>query len=283
MGYRVCSLNVRRSIRGDIKDRMFYAFMNKMIRYEGIDIFAFQEAKNINFIQNLLRNLPYGMKSEPKWKGEAISNNELAFVWNSERIEECSRRKSPIALNQFQKYFKAGAEHMARPPVYGRFRPIDYEQNFEFRFVNVHLYHGGDDSKKSENIRKEECNIVNGEIYKIINKPPQGKDGNFNTIFTIVMGDYNLDCNTCSGLGLAHVHTFQDKKTTLRPPKPDYNNSELGYKNSYDHFSYDKDSSVPHKPSRIDAVNRAMYFKGDFQSYWDEVSDHVPIKIELLR
>ncbi|MCL1995026.1 MAG: hypothetical protein FWG63_02380 [Defluviitaleaceae bacterium] len=277
MGYRICSLNVRRSIRGDEKDRMFYAFINKMIRYEGIDIFAFQEAKNINFIRNLKRNLQPGA-----WEGEAIYNNELAFIWNKYRVEECSRRKNPIALDEFKRYFNAGAEHMERPPVYGRFRPVD-NQNIEFRFVNVHLYHGGDDSGQSIDRRKEECDIVNGKIYKTIDKPPQGKDGNFNTIFTMVMGDYNLDCITCNSIGLENVHTFQDENTTLRTPKPEYNNSELGYKNSYDHFSYDKDSSIPQKPSRIDAVNSVRYFEGDFQSYWDEVSDHVPVKIELLR
>ena len=102
MGYRICSLNVRRSVRGDKKDREFYGFIKKLIDNEGIDIFAFQEAKDIDFIKNLKRNL--GLR----WRGEPLYGSELAFIWNSYRVEECSRRHNPIVLGDYKKYFMRG-------------------------------------------------------------------------------------------------------------------------------------------------------------------------------
>jgi hypothetical protein len=254
---------VWRSNRDDSKDRDFYGFINRLIAEEGIDIFAFQEAKNINFVKGLRRNLP------PHWMGESLRNSELAFVWNSERVEECSRWHGPRIFVDYSSDIR-----MDREPAYGRFAPIGIGPNVEFRLVNIHIKHGGDDLAASIETRKLECGLAKGVIYQTVDKPPMGKDGNFRSIFTVVLGDYNLDCDTCNDCGLENVRTFQDAETTLKEKEP-------GYKNSYDHFSYDavNNSSVPFKPSRIDAVKD--YFNGEFTIYRQKISDHVPVKLEI--
>lgn len=264
MGYNICSFNILRSARNDENDRDFYDFISKLIAREGIVIFAFQEAKDIFFIRGLRKNLP------PHWKGEYLPNSELAFVWDSRRVEECSRRNEPRIFMNYP-----SDTHMAREPVYGRFKPVDFDLNCEFRLINVHLYHGGDDSLASMLIRRIECDLAKGVIYQMIDKPPMGRDGNFRSIFTVVLGDYNLNCDECNTCGYTDVSTYQDEGTTLKKKEP-------GYCNSYDHFSYEKDSSVPRcPPSRINAVEDYPEFGGDFQRYRGKISDHVPVKLEI--
>ena len=266
MSYKICSFNVLRSVRGDDTDREFYGFINDLIRNEGIDIFAFQEARDINFIKNLLRNLPHW------WKGVPLYNSELAFVWNSYRVKECSRQGEPSIFESYK-----SNSRLFREPAYGRFMPVDFYQNFEFRLINIHLVHGGNDFPQTIVARKIECDLVKGEIFQKIDKPPPGKDGSFISVFTVIPGDYNLNCDECNACGPENVMTFQYEATTLKQ-------KEEGYKSSYDHFSYDveKNSSVPRMPpTRIDAVKD--YFKGDFVQYRQKVSDHVPVKLEILR
>ena len=269
MGYRIGSFNIKKSARDDIKDRDFYDLINRMIAREGIDIFAFQEAKSLYFVRNLRRNLP------SCWRGETIGNSELAFVWNANRVRECSPAQAPRI---FTDYPGRARDRMERDPAYGRFTPADYDLNCEFRLINIHIKHGGDDSPGSVAVREFECNLALGVIYETIDKPPRGKDGNFRSIFTVVLGDYNLDCARCDACAPGSVRTFQEEKTTLMKEEP-------GYKNSYDHFSYDAKhyAGVPRRPpSRIDAVEGLPYFAGDFTGYQKKISDHVPVKLEIF-
>lgn len=263
VGYRICSLNVRKSIRSDDKDRDFYAFLNNLIADEGIDIFAFQEAKDIYFIRGVRRNLPR------YWDGDSVPNSELAFVWNTNRVAECSKTQMPQVFESYK-----ADKHMYREPVCARFVPVDFKLNFEIRLVNVHIVHHLKDSPNPVKDRKAECSLVKGVIYETVDKPPTGKDGSFRSVFTVVLGDYNLNCDACNQCGPANIRTYQEELTTLKSGSP-------GYSSSYDHFSYRADSTVPRNtPRRIDAVDH--YFNGDFKGYRDNVSDHVPVKLELL-
>lgn len=268
MSYCICSLNVLRSARGDEKDRDFYEFINSLIATEGIDIFAIQEAKDINFINNLRRNLP------SFWMGEALYNSELAFIWNSNRVrvKEDSR---PHESRVFDNY--SSKIRLTREPAVGWFVPADLKINMEFRLINIHLFHGGNENKVTIDKRKIECGLAKGVIYKAVDKPSIGNDGNFNRVFTVVLGDYNLDCDVCNTCGPENIRTFQELETTLKKEEP------LGYKSSYDHFSYDavRDASVPRNPpSRIDAVKD--YFGGKYAQYREQVSDHIPVKLEIF-
>lgn len=268
MSYAICSLNVHKSKRDDENDREFYAFLNDLVRDEQIAIFAFQEAWNINFLSGVKKNLR--SRSCSPWKGEPVTNSELAFIWNPDRVAEISM--SP-ELEVFTGY--TSDQHLVREPVRAIFTPVDFRLNCEFRLVNIHAWHGGNDIQKNIKIekRKVECELAKGVIYQAVDKPFTGKDGSFRSVFTVILGDYNLDCGSCNECGPEMIRTFQEEKTTLK--------KEEGYCSSYDHFSYHAESTVPRgMPSRIDAVSR--YFNGDFAGYGKKISDHVPVKIELL-
>lgn len=262
MSYPICSLNVHRSVRGDEKDRDFYTFLNDLVRDEQIAIFAFQEARDIYFINGVLKNL----RSCTPWKGEPVPNSELAFIWNPDRVAEISKAQRPQVFTSYK-----SDRHLFREPVCARFVPVDFRLNCEFRLVNIHIWHGGDDFQENVQKRKVECALAKGVIYQAVDQPSTGKDGSFRSVFTVVLGDYNLDCETCNQCGPEIIHTYQDEETTLGK----------SYCNSYDHFSYHAESTVPRgMPSRIDAVSR--YYNGDFAGYGKKISDHVPVKIELL-
>lgn len=265
MSYAICSLNVHRSVRGDEKDRDFYAFLNDLVRDEQIAIFAFQEARNINFISGVKKNLR--SRSCSPWKGEPVTNSELAFIWNPDRVAEISKAQNPQVFTSYK-----SDRPMSHEPVCARFVPVDFRLNCEFRLVNIHVRHGGKDIQKNiKEERKVECELAKGVIYQAVDQPSTGKDGSFRSVFTVILGDYNLDCGACNQCGPEMIHTYQEEETTLGK----------SYCNSYDHFSYHADSTVPRgMPSRIDAVSR--YFNGDFTGYGKKVSDHVPIKMELL-
>ena len=85
------------------------------------------------------------------------------------------------------------------------------------------------------------------------------------------------------------IVTVQSEFTTLKQQSTtNTDNSEQqefpgGYANDYDHFSYnvniERNREVYLNYQRIDAVNK--YYNGDFKSYHKNVSDHVPIKMEI--
>lgn len=264
VGYRICSLNVKKSDRNDETDRDFYAFLKQLIALEGIDVFAFQEASyRLGLIEGVLKNLP------PYWADKTVPDSELAFVWNTNRVAECSKTQMPQVFESYK-----ADKHMYREPVCARFVPVDFKLNFEIRLINVHIVHHRKDSPNPVEDRKNECGLAKGVIYEMVDKPPTGKDGSFRSVFTVVLGDYNLNCDACNQCGPANIRTYQEELTTLKSGSP-------GYSRSYDHFSYRADSTVPRNtPRRIDAVDH--YFNGDFKGYRDNVSDHVPVKLELL-
>ena len=79
--------------------------------------------------------------------------------------------------------------------------------------------------------------------------------------------------------------TIQESPTTLnRVQKEDGSYSSTGYtENDYDHFSLTKElqNKLSANADRVDAVN--IYYSGDnkFEMYRKQVSDHVPIKLDI--
>ena len=121
--------------------------------------------------------------------------------------------------------------------------------------------------------------------------------------YTFLLGDYNLNLKS-SGASSPYVQDFvviedngrrkelitvQDCPTTIRMHREiDPSTGELktlfrGYANNYDHFTYDRISfserGVTTFTSAIDTVN--LYKMGDFEKHWREISDHIPIMLEL--
>ncbi len=192
----------------------------------------------------------------------------------------------------------------------------------ELRLLCVHTYFG-DDSAKDRRIRQNELDVLMKEIYPQISERRYGEYGNGMPSYTVLMGDYNVILNRdwkedafkginekrkSLGKGTIdrpaalitdegdtiiatswdnmRVTTFQDAFTTIRGES--VNGTEQydsgGYKNDYDHFSYEERQfeDVDVKIRRVDAVHK--YIRGSeqpFKDYYEKVSDHVPIMMEI--
>ena len=259
MSYRICSFNVRRSVRDREKDcdRDFFALIDHLAHEEDIYVFAFQEATNKHFterIVSMLGNL---------WQSDFVEGSEFQFIWRTDRVK-------PSTLPFFNIY-EAGL-HISREldlkhkPLYGRFIPEGTGPNVEFRLINVHVEHAN-----SVDRRREECRFLKDDVHREVDAKSYS---NGRCIFSLILGDYNLDCEKCNESGPQSVQTVQEDETTLRKQDP------WGYCNSYDHFSFDveKNSTVPSETTRIDAVE---YIGGSFEGYLKNVSDHVPVKLAI--
>jgi hypothetical protein len=71
------------------------------------------------------------------------------------------------------------------------------------------------------------------------------------------------------------MKTMQNEKTTL-------STDNASFTNDYDHFSYDE-CRFDGTNVIIERVNSVCKYCGnDFEKYREKVSDHVPIKLELI-
>jgi len=201
----------------------------------------------------------------------------FAYLWNSSRVSEWPKDKMPRILNDYQSDIR-----LSRNPLYGRFAPVGIGANAEFRLINIHLRWSDEVLPNRVLIigrrkREIECRIVTGKIYRKVNSP---RDGSNKPVFTMSLGDYNLDADECIAFsGNPSVVTYQREPTTLNAGSDEADPD--GYASSYDHFSYDsaKNDCVSDPARRVDAVKK--YFRGDFKKYRETVSDHVPVVIEI--
>ena len=131
------------------------------------------------------------------------------------------------------------------------------------------------------------------------------KYGNNREAYTIVLGDYNLNLYKYRGeaekrinkntyisamkqVGMQKLITIQDELTTLKSRTTDElsadDNPSRGYSQNYDHFSFDLDrfekDGIKYNGKRIDAVRK--YYNDDFEIYRMEISDHIPISLEVI-
>jgi endonuclease/exonuclease/phosphatase family metal-dependent hydrolase len=261
-----------------------------IISEEKFDIIALQEITRPEALNSLLGRLPKYWKGEQKTppsfmpeeddtvpdESETSSKERkhaslgYAFLWNSNRVRECSKDEKPELFS----HLKKGA--LARTPYYGRFTPSGLPGGpfFEFQLVNIHLWWG---SSGPDNIaiRLKEYETITGDIHTYISKR---RYGNNMPAYTIIMGDYNMTLpflgkNTIQGENIIVV-TEQSELTTL---------SKRGFVNDYDHFSYDtnrlSNGGVAVNISRINSVKE--YCDNNFEKHKLTVSDHVPIKLEF--
>jgi Endonuclease/Exonuclease/phosphatase family. len=281
MSYRIGSLNIHKRIhKKSDSERDLFSFIHDFVADERLDILALQECLNESEVKRIQDRALSPFQS---WKGQhrrPATGREgdygFAFLWNANRVKECSQAHTPSIFSAY----KSEGLRLSRDPLYGRFAPKlseGSELQQEFRLINIHLRFSDEvlpDLTKISGItkRRKECFLVTGEIYRRINAP---RDGSFKPAFTLVMGDYNLSVEECiANSGNKNVCTYQDEPTTL-------NSNRDGYASSYDHFSFDetKMASVQFI-QRLNAVEK--YFGGDYEKYYQAVSDHIPIVIEIF-
>jgi endonuclease/exonuclease/phosphatase family metal-dependent hydrolase len=259
-----------------------------IILNEGLDIVALQEVTRQEALISLLGRLPQywtGVQETPLTSMAEADDTVLeegedppkekkhaslgyAFLWNTNRVNECSKDGSPEIFYQIKK------GTLARTPYYGRFTPSDIPGGpfFEIRLINVHLWWGSNTSNDIA-VRLKEYGIVTGDIHTYISKH---RYGNNMPAYTIIMGDYNLTLPFLEKKIVQNenitIITDQSEPTTL---------SKQRFVHDYDHFSYDinRFSKCGIKISRINSVEK--YCNNNFERHKLNISDHVPIKIEL--
>jgi len=268
MGYIIGSLNARNFSGLDTHNINKIA---EMIRAEEFDIIALQEVRHQRAINFLLQRLVgwegyYGKSQSDSDYGKGRDGDYgglgFAYLWNVKRMRECSKNMQPKIIDRF-------SSTITRKPLYGIFTPSGLGgPSFEIRLINVHLWFGGSYDGGFRR-RINEFELVTDEIY---NYYSNHRYGDFMPALTIILGDYNLRIEDTLKY---FIKTIQDEKTTICTTR-------ACYVSDYDHFSYDEKrfSATKILPSRVDSVSK--YLNNDFEKHWYEISDHVPIKIELI-
>ena len=228
-----------------------------------------------------------------------------AYVWNTLKFKlaesgrlDSDKQFEPRIINSLSKDVKnVDCRMFARAPYYIRLQPCHGGFN-ELRLLNIHIYFGKNTIPEIEK-RKIEFDTLVQEIYPRINRE---RYGNFRSAYTIAMGDYNLNIvrpglsispeisqaslnevyRCTGGRNPYSVITIQEQLTTLRNnSNPTSQGILSNYANNYDHFTYSPETS-PFKGVScyaVDAVSK--YCCGDFEYYRKNISDHVPIIMEI--
>ena len=250
-------------------------------------------------------------KTESKWYpylGNDLRGEGYAFIWRKDKFS-CPRRSNgtviyPRIIHQYKTDSTKGEMKLIRNPGYGRFQVLSMP-NAEIRLINIHIVYNKPNAENlsktiddgAYSMRKKEFNVLARSIYTRISE--NHNDINCVVPYTIILGDYNLNLKE-SGAGSPYVpsitvideknniidttglfaengfyvlHTKQEGFSTI-------NRNADGYVSNYDHFTYDertRNSVVQGTPRRIDAVKRA----GDYKTYKDKVSDHIPVLLEI--
>lgn len=275
-----------------------------IILSESFDIVALQEIFSELAMKNLLSRLGSnwrGCWDRPNSK-IAQAAEGYAFIWNTKRIKLAEsqtisgkRTYYPRIYNQYRIDYKKNQKELVRNPYFARFNPIN--TFFEIRLINIHIMFSGnkDDntiSLSDSAMRKNEFDILVKSIY---GKEADKRYGNNMPAYTIILGDYNLNLKRewtkgpyvdeiieiTEGQDVKRVRTIQDQLTTLKQTSNNLGEQVRGYANNYDHFSYDENrfADVTVKSQKIDSVRK--YCNDDFECHRKEVSDHVPISLNL--
>lgn len=238
----------------------------------------------------------------------------FAFAWNPNRLTLATssttrgeRVYQPRSISQAMRHKNT---EFSRTPYYARFIPV-HGGFFEFRLINVHLHFGANIIAEIDK-RQTEFNYLVENVYPTLSM--ERRYGNNRPAYTIVMGDYNLNLNIPRGdaskrinsntyipseiiVGSQRIVTVQDQLTTLKYKRNDTaytdedeenaeyedDNPERGYSQNYDHFTFDaytlENANIGYHAKRIDAVRK--YYNDDFEGYRINISDHIPIVLEL--
>ncbi|MDD3141619.1 MAG: hypothetical protein PHX08_22015 [Lachnospiraceae bacterium] len=318
MGIRIGSLNMCNfNFRSEGCNKKNFIRIANIISSEQFDIVALQEVLSEQALNVLLKAL--GSNWDKAWmkpnKSSSYASKGFAFIWNKKKIHPVTTKKSygvrvfePEIINQYRLNRSVGQQELARNPYYARFTTDGLPGGafFEIRLINVHIMFKKGVTVVSDlndsRMRNNEYNVLMEAIYPKISDRCYG---NFMPAYTVILGDYNMNLKRdwTVGQGRSSVYidnevifisdgnetkqikTVQDELTTLKDPQNQENETDnnplRGYANNYDHFSYDvirfSNANVSYR--RVDAVRK--YFNDNFEEYRREVSDHIPIAIDI--
>ena len=286
----------------------------EIIDKEHMDIVSFQEVfsgeRALNNLRFLLNGWEYCFADPTRTSNYTSDKDErgegYAFAWNAKKLkpveyntEHGTRVFYPRIVNGKDDNDGLNVKcndirDMARIPMYGRFVPI-HQSGFEIRLINIHIAFGGSQELTATNRRRREYDILVDHIYPTVRSK---RFGNFKPSYTIALGDYNLNLKKPDGVeedvyrnplikGRTRVvddqiiMTVQDKLTSISTAENGDDNGR--YSQNYDHFTYCVNEIEMQGNrcvyNRVDAVEK--YHEKDFDAYFTEVSDHVPIILDL--
>lgn len=313
MSYKIGSFNLYKcSFQSDKDIRKDFLKIANIIISEQFDIVAVQEMLNPNAAGLLKRYLGsnWYYRWEKPLKSSFAAAEGYAFFWNSrtmslaptEEIEGDSivvKSAEPRIFNQYR--ITAPLKPLLRNPYYGRFKP---NRGFcEIRLINIHLRYrkGGYLESSATELRKREFYILTHEIYRRISNK---RYGNNLPAYTIMLGDYNLNLKrhwtkspyleevviVNDGGMTQRLTTLQDQLTTLKRIDElqsgceyvgDQEQKLRGYSNNYDHMTIDENrfKGTGVRVRRIDTVRK--YSNDDFDKHRREISDHIPICMDI--
>lgn len=314
MGFRIGSFNVRKlsfatkdeDLQDDRSVRRAYTDIGMIIRNH-FDVVAMQEVMNPLVLEQIFQ---YNTDWDYRWirsRSKSDDSDEgYAFAWNKKRFRLVAE---PRLWVQYRQDRVLGQSGLLRHPFYGRFTTLGTQYGgpaCEIRLINTHIRYKPSINKQLPasdiELRKREFSIL---VEQILNRiADQVADSNGAQIYTLLAGDYNLSLNRNGNVApfvdefvfvqdaakQKRFITVQDKPTTLScrlESNPSAESKHFifdGYsKHNYDHFTYDelnfKNRGIRVKTDVIDSVR--LYRANDFERHWREISDHIPIVLEL--
>lgn len=284
--------------------------ISEIIIKENFDILVIQELLAPFALKTLIDILNKNRKINQRWAscyGDSKSRNEHkneypAFIWNSKRIEllNLENKQNPMTIENYQIKNAPGQTRFLRFPVMARFKPIKRE--FEIRLINVHIR--SSKSNRDADVEFGEKRMRMNEFetlakYVLTKMTDQISPLSTKTAYTFLVGDYNINLwrvgydYPCIPIGdivyaierngnQRPIKTIQDKKTSLKQIDEEQEVPVDIYANNFDHFSFDINKTehvVRGTSERIEVV--AKYYNKDLRKYRYEVSDHVPIFMEI--
>lgn len=241
-----------------------------IILREQFDIVAIQEIRDAQALLLLKRRLP------PNWEcycpEQTLDEPEYGFIWNMRTINLYHDADGNCIMPETIDRYGSGITKIKRDPYLGRFTPR-FAPKVEIRLINIHLKSGGNSQTRGE------FELVAGEIFERTNSM---RDGNNMSVYTVVLGDYNLSAVYCNkwestAPDIYITDTKQDKPTTITRDKTGYTN------NDFDHFSLARnDERLPEGNIYVDCVDAVgKRYVNDFETYRKYISDHIPVKLEI--
>lgn len=311
MSYKIGSFNLLDfNLKSDEESKKNFEKISEIIIKENFDILVVQELLAPFAMKTLVDVLNKNRKFNQQWcycYGDSKSRNEHkneypSFIWNAKRIEllHLENKQNPITIDNIQIKDAPGQTRFLRFPVMARFKPL--KRDFEIRLINIHIR----SSKGSRDfgvefgekaMRMNEFNTL--AKYVLTKMTDQVSPLSTKTAYTFLVGDYNINLwrdgydYPCIPIGdvifaterngnQRPIKTIQDKKTSLKKIDDDQEITEDIYANNFDHFSFDVNKTehvIWDSSERIEVVEK--YYNKDLRKYRYEVSDHVPIFVEI--
>ena len=311
MSYKIGSFNLLDfNLKSDEESKKNFEKISEIIIKENFDILVVQELLAPFAMKTLVDVLNKNRKFNQQWcycYGDSKSRNEHkneypSFIWNAKRIEllHLENKQNPITIDNIQIKDAPGQTRFLRFPVMARFKPL--KRDFEIRLINIHIR----SSKGSRDfgvefvekaMRMNEFNTL--AKYVLTKMTDQVSPLSTKTAYTFLVGDYNINLwrdgydYPCIPIGdvifaterngnQRPIKTIQDKKTSLKKIDDDQEITEDIYANNFDHFSFDVNKTehvIWGSSERIEVVEK--YYNKDLRKYRYEVSDHVPIFVEI--